>query len=138
MNLMPNGEAYAGEGLYVRSRDQLKLGQLYLSKGVWNDKRVLSEDWIRRSTIRHGNMRPRMDIDVDHGYGYGWHFRDYKANGHVLHYYWAGGNGGQLIIVVPELDMVVGFTGGDYTEFRKHLRWEIELMPRYIFPAVVR
>jgi len=43
----------------------------------------------------------------------------------------------QLIIVVPELDMVVGFTGGDYGEFRKYLRWEIELTPQYIFPAVI-
>jgi len=137
MNLMPNGEAYAGGGLYMRSRDQLKLGQLYLSGGVWNGTRVVSQDWVKRSTIRHGNMRPRMDIDVNHGYGYGWHFRDYEFNGRALHYYWAGGNGGQLIIVVPELDMVVGFTGGDYTEFRKYLRWEIELMPQYIFPAVI-
>jgi CubicO group peptidase (beta-lactamase class C family) len=79
-----------------------------------------------------------MDIDVKHGYGYGWHFRDYQANGRVLRYYWAGGNGGQLIIVVPALDMVVGFTGGDYGEFRKYLRWEIELMPQYVFSAVLR
>ncbi len=138
MNLMPNGEAYAGGGLYMRPRDQLKLGQLYLSGGTWNGSRVVSQDWVKRSTVRHGDMRPRMDIDLNHGYGYGWHFRDYEANGRAFHYYWAGGNGGQLIIVVPELDMVVGFTGGDYTEFHKYLRWEIELMPQYIFPAVIR
>jgi CubicO group peptidase (beta-lactamase class C family) len=136
MNLMPNGEAYAGGGLYMRPRDQLKLGQLYLSGGIWNGSRIVSQDWVKRSTIRHGDMRPRMDIDVKHGYGYGWHFRDCQANGRTFHYYWAGGNGGQLVIVVPELDMVVGFTGGDYTEFRKYLRWEIELMPQYIFSAL--
>jgi CubicO group peptidase (beta-lactamase class C family) len=137
MNLMPNGEAYAGGGLYMRPRDQLKLGQLYLAQGVWNGSRVVSRDWVRRSVVRHGNMRPRMDIDRDHGYGYGWHFRDYESGGRVVHYYWAGGNGGQLIIVVPELDLVVGFTGGDFSEFRKYLKWEIELMPRHVFPAVV-
>lgn len=137
MNLMPNGEAYAGGGLYMRPRDQLKLGQLYLSGGIWNGSRIVSKDWVERSIVRHGDMPPRMDIDLKHGYGYGWHFRDYRAKGHVLHYYWAGGNGGQLVIVVPELDMVVGFTGGDYTEFRKYLRWEIELMPQFIFSAVI-
>ena len=137
MNLMPNGEAYAGGGLYMRPRDQLKLGQLYLSEGVWNGRVVVSREWVKRSTLRHGDMKPRMDIDVKHGYGYAWHFRAHKANGQTIHYYWAAGNGGQLIIVIPELDMVVGFTGGDYAQFRKYLRWEIELMPRYIFPAVV-
>ena len=84
-----------------------------------------------------GNLKPRMDIDMDHGYGYAWHFRDHKVGGRVFHYYWAGGNGGQLIIVIPELDMVVGFTGGDYGEFRKYLRWEIELLPQYILPAAI-
>lgn len=137
MNLMPTGEAYAGGGLYMRPRDQLKLGQLYLSGGVWNGRVVVSRDWVKRSTVRHGNLRPRMDIDVNHGYGYGWHFRDYEAGERLFHYYWAGGNGGQLIIVIPELDMVVGFTGGDYGEFRKYLKWEIQLMPQYLFPAVI-
>jgi CubicO group peptidase (beta-lactamase class C family) len=135
MNLMPNGEAYAGGGLYMRPRDQLKLGQLYLDGGVWHGRRIVSEEWVKRSTVRRGDLAPRMDIDVKHGYGYGWHFRDCSVGGRVLHYYWAGGNGGQLIIVIPQLDMVVGFTGGDYAEYRKYLRWEIEMLPRYILSA---
>lgn len=93
---------------------------------------------MRRSTVRRGDMRPRIDIDVAHGYGYAWHFREVSVDGRTISYYWAGGNGGQLIIVVPVLDMVVGFTGGDYAQPQKYLRWEIEDMPRYIFPAVTR
>jgi len=138
MNLMPNGEAYAGGGLYMRPRDQLKLGQLFLARGRWNKKRVVSEDWVRRSTVRRGDMTPRIDIDVAHGYGYAWHFRETSALGRTISYYWAGGNGGQFIIVVPALDIVVGFTGGDYAQVRKYLRWAIEDMPRYIFPAVIK
>ena len=138
MNLMPNGEAYAGGGLYMRPRDQLKLGQLFLAHGRWNGKRVVSENWVRQSTVRLGDMTPRIDIDVAHGYGYAWHFREVSALGRTISYYWAGGNGGQLIIVVPALDMVVGFTGGDYAQARKYLRWEIEEMPRYILPAVIK
>ncbi len=77
-----------------------------------------------------------MDADVNHGYGYAWHFRTQKLGNKEISYYWAGGNGGQLIIVVPELDLVVGFTGGDYTDFQKYLLWEIEYLPKYILPAV--
>ena len=99
---------------------------------------MVSKDWVDKSMTRRDNMKPRIDIDVDHGWAYGWHFRENARSGRTVRYYWAGGNGGQLIIVIPELDMVVGFTGGDYTEFRKYLRWEIEVLPEYILPAALR
>ena len=136
MNLLPSGEAYMGGGLYMRSRDQLKLGQLFLSKGNWNGQKIIGEDWVKESLISRGTMKPRMDADVNHGYGYAWHFRSQKLGNKETGYYWAGGNGGQLIIVVPELDLVLGFTGGDYTDFQKYLLWEIEYLPKYILPAV--
>ncbi len=144
MNLMPDGEAYAGGGLYLRPRDQLKLGRLYLDGGLWygesvvNGERVVSTGWVERSLARRGDLKPRMDIDTAHGYGYAWHFRSCTVGGRTFPYYWAGGNGGQLVIVVPDLDLVVGFTGGDYTQYRKYLRWEVDLLPRYIIPAVLR
>ena len=136
MNLLPSGEAYMGGGLYMRSRDQLKLGQLFLSKGNWNGQQIIGEDWVKESLISRGIMKPRMEADVNHGYGYAWHFRSQKLGNKETSYYWAGGNGGQLIIVVPELDLVVGFTGGDYTDFQRYLLWEIEYLPKYILPAV--
>jgi hypothetical protein len=39
------------------------------------------------------------------------------------------------VIIVPELDLVVGMTGGSYAERKKFFPWEIELMPRYIAAA---
>jgi hypothetical protein len=98
----------------------------------------VSEEWVRRSLVRHGDMKPRIETDTAHGYGYAWHFRSCTVGGRTFPYYWAGGNGGQLVIVVPDLDMVVGFTGGDYAEPRKYLRWEIDLLPRFIIPAAIR
>jgi len=47
-----------------------------------------------------------------------------------------GGNGGQNVIILPELDMVVVFSGGNYGEVQKFFRWESELLPQYIIPAV--
>ncbi len=138
MNLMPTEDGYLGGGLYLRPRDQLKLGQLYLSGGMWNGRRIISRRWAQDSVARHAQFQPIFDIDAGHGYGYGWHVRDHKAGGRVFHDYYAGGNGGQLIIVVPELDMVVGFTGGDYGEARKFFRWEVELLPQYIIPAALK
>ena len=37
----------------------------------------------------------------------------------------------------PDLDMVVGITGGDYAERDKFFPWESELMPQYMIPAAL-
>jgi hypothetical protein len=51
--------------------------------------------------------------------------------------YYAAGNGGQYVLVLPELDRVVGITGGDYSERDKFFPWESQLVPEYILPAAL-
>lgn len=46
-----------------------------------------------------------------------------------------GGNGGQLVIVIPDLDLVVGFNGGSYGNFPAWIRWSTALIPQYLIPA---
>jgi CubicO group peptidase (beta-lactamase class C family) len=132
-NLMPNGEGYAGGGLYLRPRDQLKLGQLYLNGGVWSGKRVVSKDWVERSISRQSTFG--KTLGADHDYGYGWHLYHFEVGHHSYHAYAAGGNGGQIVMVIPDLDLVVGFTGGTYGEFAKWYKWQTELVPQFIIPA---
>jgi CubicO group peptidase (beta-lactamase class C family) len=138
LNLMPDGQAYMGGGAYVRPRDQLKLGQLYLAGGIWNGKRVVSQEWVSDSTSFHSRFAPANSLGQEHEYGYGWHIHDLKSGGRIYREFSAEGNGGQLVIVIPELDVVVGITGGNYGEFDKWGRWELELVPQFIIPAASR
>jgi CubicO group peptidase (beta-lactamase class C family) len=133
-NLMPTGDGYAGGGLYLRPRDQLKLGQLYLNGGVWNGKRVIGKDWVERSTTRQSTFG--QTLGADHDYGYGWHLYHFDVGGHTYRAYAAGGNGWQIVMNIPDLDLVVGFTGGAYGEFPKWYKWQSELVPQFIIPAV--
>jgi CubicO group peptidase (beta-lactamase class C family) len=71
-----------------------------------------------------------------HGYGFGWHTRALKAGNKTYRDYYMGGNGGQNVIILPELDMVVVFSGGNYGEAKKFFRWESALLPQYIIAAV--
>lgn len=133
LNLQPTGEAYMGGGAYIRPRDQLKLGQLYLAGGMWNGRRVLSQDWVERSLAVHASFEDRFG--VDHQYGWGWHIHHLKIGDRVYREYEAGGNGGQLVLILPELDMVVGFSGGAYGDFQTWGRWGPQVVPQYIIPA---
>ena len=129
MNLMPTGEGYVGGGVYMRPRDLLKLGQLYLSGGTWNGTRVLSRSWVDQSTKRHSSY------DREHGYGYAWHIHEYHAQGIVYKGHSAEGNGGQLVIVIPQLDLVVLFTAGNYQSYPVWRRFGEELVPQYVLRA---
>ncbi|MBZ5589736.1 MAG: beta-lactamase family protein [Acidobacteriia bacterium] len=131
VNLMPTGQAYLGGGIEMRPRDQLKLGQLYLNGGGWNGRRVISQAWVDASWRRYSSFAS------DHGYGFNWHIIDVTSGGHSYRLYEAGGNGGQFVIAIPELDMVVGFTAGNYGDFATWYRFMTEWIPKFIIPAAV-
>jgi CubicO group peptidase (beta-lactamase class C family) len=135
LNLMPDGQAYMGGGAYLRPRDQLKLGQLYLAGGVWSGKQIVSKEWVKDSTSFHSRFAPAHSLGQEHEYGYGWHLHNLESGEKNYRVFAAEGNGGQFVIVIPDLDLVVGITGGSYGEFNKWYRWELELVPQFIIPA---
>jgi CubicO group peptidase (beta-lactamase class C family) len=135
LNLAPNGDAYAGGGSYLRPRDALKLGQLYLDGGVWNGRRVVSASWIARSLQRHSTF-PATSYTAGHGYGYAWHLFTVTSGGRAYKEYMAQGNGGQLIAVLPELDAVVEFTAGNYGNFPVWRHFFEDDIPNYVIPAL--
>jgi hypothetical protein len=86
--LAPEG-VQSGDGLYLAPYDMARIGYLYLNEGEWNGQRIVSADWVERST----------QPDVNEDYGYMWWIFD--------GYFLAAGHRGQLILVAPELDMVI-------------------------------
>jgi len=87
------------------THDLARLGYLYLHKGNWNGKQIISSDWVARSTAVHTNTgRP----GVDYGYGW-WLYPDQNPPE-----FSANGRGGQKITVWPDKDMIVVITGAGY------------------------
>lgn len=88
----------ASFGLYMTARDMAKFGFLYLNRGRWEDRNLLSESWVKSSVKEH-----ETNIYGRYSYGYQWYIT--KVGGHPS--FLASGFGGQIIGIVPSLDLVV-------------------------------
>jgi len=121
-------------GLKITPRGMAKIGVTFLNKGVWNGKQIISEQWVDKSaTFFPGNKW--MNNWDDHwgmkGYSYSWWTHTFSKSGKRINMYYAAGWGGQYIMVIPELNTVVVFTGGNFTSFRP----PFEILKKYILPA---
>jgi CubicO group peptidase (beta-lactamase class C family) len=128
MNLAPTGDAYMGGGVRFLPRDFMKLAQMHMDGGTWKGRRIMPEDWARRATSPLQRLR-------DRGYGYLWWIDDRPYKGRVIKTYLAGGNGGQIAMAVPELDLVIGFWGGNYNSRATFTAQDV-YVPEWILPAV--
>ncbi|MBV9648308.1 MAG: serine hydrolase [Candidatus Eremiobacteraeota bacterium] len=111
LNLTPTGEMYLGGGAYVRPRDFMKLGQVFLDGGTWQGRRLMSADWVARS------WRPILSLGANDDYGYAWHILRRAARGRLYDAYEAQGNGGQILEVLPQLDLTIMITAGNYQNY---------------------
>lgn len=103
----PTGLPDTEGGLYLSAHDLAKIGQLYLKGGMWGSQEIISEGWIKDSTSAH----IATGID-DYKYGYFWWLKPFGTAPEDVAWM-ARGFGGQQLIVVPEYDMVIVFTGWD-------------------------
>ena len=101
------GVPHAASGLRLRPRDSAKIGQLVLQGGVWEGRQVVPEGWIETSTRVHAPAGYGCD------YGYFWWLCP-LGTGHRL--VEASGNGGQAILILPELDLVMVVNAGRYND----------------------
>jgi len=95
---------------------------------------VLSKDWVTQSLKVHAEFQDQF-FGVDHLHGWGWHILHLRVGNRTYTEYGSGGNGGQLVLILPELEMVVGFTGGAYGDFKAWGPWSVKLVSQYIIPA---
>jgi len=131
-NYPRNGKPAAAAGLRLRPRDAAKIGQLVLNRGTWNDRQIVSADWIEKS------ITPRFQAAGYFGgtmfYGYQWWIGRSLADGKEVKWVAAFGWGGQRIFVVPERDLVMVTTAAQYGKPKEGLA-AMDILANVIIPA---
>ena len=91
--------AHAFGGITMTLRDLAKIGQLYLNYGLWEGKRIVSEEWIRQTITFDENS---------HGYHYNWYNISYEGYTRPENSgYYAYGICAQTIYVNPYKSLVI-------------------------------
>lgn len=102
-----NGDFISSSQVWATARDLARIGQLYLQDGMWGNERLLSEDWAEF-------VRTPAPAQPASGAGYGaqfWLMTD--ATGVPAGTFYAAGNRGQYIVILPALDAVIVRQGFD-------------------------
>ena len=118
-----------GGGLRLTSRDLLKIAELYRTGGTWEGKHIVDEGWVKASTTPHAR------IDDDTEYGYLWWLKNFKSGEKSYAAFFMSGNGGNKVMVFPDLDMSVVLTSTNYNTKGMHQQTE-QLLTDYILRAV--
>ena len=147
----PEGNYIGGAEMHFTARHLARFALLYLNGGRWDGKEVLPEAWVKESTAEH--VKADYSVSADEpvpeswtwsflkddnftGYGYLWWRRD--SQGHET--FVGLGYGGQFILIIPDLDMIVVATSAwdaktNPDRFKHYLSF-FDLVDNYIIPAV--
>jgi CubicO group peptidase (beta-lactamase class C family) len=104
---------YIGSGgIHITARDAAKFGQLYLNGGEYEREQIVPADWVQDSLQTYSENAKNYGglIFKDLGYGYGW----WSATVGDYDFNFAWGHGGQFIVLLDDLDMVIVTTADPF------------------------
>lgn len=124
----PQGYYLGGNNMAMRPRDMVKIGYLMMNLGQYNGRQLVPEEWIIQS------VEPVTGRRGMNNYGYLW-FRRMAGNYHMVY---AFGNGGQYILMLPELESVITVTtrNGSGQPTRNYRRELFDIIDSNIVPLL--
>lgn len=98
----PEGHHRGDSYVKLTAEDMASIGRLMLEGGAWDGEQLVPAEWVEESTTQQADVGDFYASNIE-GFGYQWWLS--SAGGHPT--FAAGGEGGQVIQVVPDLDLVV-------------------------------
>lgn len=105
-----DGVVSVASGLRLRAPDLARIGQMMLADGRWNGQQIVPADWLERCRT------PQIDAAFGARYSHQWYLTEQpvRALGEMRPAISGMGNGGQRLILMPSLDLVVVIFAGNY------------------------
>ena len=120
----PQGGVTAGWGLCMSARDMAVIGAMVLGSGIYNGKRIISEEYIKDMLTPHIKLGERFGFM---NYGYLW-YKPYDDKD----VYAAIGDSGNIIYVNKEENVSVGMTG----TFKPRIFDRVEFIEQKVLPSL--
>lgn len=126
----PDRVTNTGWGSFLRPRDMLTIGEMVRNGGRHHGTQVVSEAWVTASTA--------TDLPTSNGAEYGYQWWGLRDGGTttgqlaVNDLVYAGGWGGQYIVVIPHLELTVILTASNYSGGGS----SFQVLSRYVLPAL--
>lgn len=103
----PEGFSLGGYGLYLRTEDIAKFGQLYLQKGKWNGRRLIPKSWVKQATTRQVPNDKEGHSKMGPDWLQGYCFQFWRCTHNAFR---GDGAAGQFCVVMPDQDAIVAVT----------------------------
>ncbi|MBO9659892.1 MAG: serine hydrolase, partial [Chitinophagaceae bacterium] len=140
----PAGHGMTAGSFYILPADMLKIGEMVRQQGKWKGKQIVSAEWIKTSmqapiAISDFSFmkysRSAVGIPQPTYYGYYWYKERVVTTAYQRDVWFASGNGGQYLFIIPEIELVVVFMQSNYNSWKA--KKAFDLLARYILPGFV-
>ena len=126
----PQGINCGGWGLWLKTEDMAKAGQMLLDGGKWRGRQLISEEWVKEMTSYKVSTKRPIDKRADWTQGYCYFMWVCDCAGQCAGVR-ADGSEGQYIILLPSLDAVIVLTSNS-TLYQPYL----DVVWQYLLPAL--
>lgn len=110
----------AAGNLYLSTLDFAKLGVLVANEGKWKDKQILAPEYLKE--LFEQQIALPKDYPAYTNYSLFWYKTRGLIQGKEVNYIYASGNGGNHLVVIPDLDLVIALTSSAYGQRYAHRR----------------
>lgn len=119
-------------GFQMSALDNARWGQLYIDNGAYENKQIIPEVWVKSSLKKY---LPLPEL-TDEFYGYLLFNKTFKINDTEIEAFNASGNGGNKIMILKDINVVIVITARAYNQAYGHYQAN-EIIERYLLPSII-